>query len=264
MDIYSLSRNFWDYAYENPEIIKPNHCALYFFAIEHCNRLGWKQKFGLPSTMAMDAIGIKSHNTYAKTLNDLVEFGLITMIQHSKNQYSANIIAISKFDKAHDKALDRALIKHGAKQRESTIQSIDSIDIPIYNTTNLQINKSTSLQYSSEFDFFWDSYNKKIDRTKCEKVWNKLTESEIGKIIESVVDYVKVNSEVQFRKNPLTYLNGKCFNDEISDYSKKESNSEPPIGKMTKGLLQQQEIYNELLEQLENGTYVNPFDISKR
>jgi hypothetical protein len=45
MDIYSLSRNFWDYAYENPEIIKPNHCALYFFVIEHCNRLGWKQKF---------------------------------------------------------------------------------------------------------------------------------------------------------------------------------------------------------------------------
>jgi len=36
-------------------------------------------------------------------------------------------------------------------------------------------------------------------------------------------------------------------------------NSEPAPGKMTKGLLQQQEIYNELLEQIENGTYVNPF-----
>lgn len=46
--------------------------------------------------------------------------------------------------------------------------------------------------------------------------------------------------------------------------NKPKQNSEPPIGKMTKGLLQQQEIYNELLEQLENGTYVNPFDISKR
>jgi len=36
-------------------------------------------------------------------------------------------------------------------------------------------------------------------------------------------------------------------------------NSEPAPGKMTKGLIQQQEIYNELLEQIENGTYVNPF-----
>ena len=46
--------------------------------------------------------------------------------------------------------------------------------------------------------------------------------------------------------------------------NKPKNNSEPPIGKMTKGLLQQQEIYNELLEQLENGTYTNPFDITKR
>jgi rubrerythrin len=41
--------------------------------------------------------------------------------------------------------------------------------------------------------------------------------------------------------------------------NKPSTNSEPGPGKMTKGLLQQQEIYNELLEQIENGTYVNPF-----
>ena len=44
-----------------------------------------------------------------------------------------------------------------------------------------------------------------------------------------------------------------------SDFNKSKQNSEPALGKMTKGLLQQQEIYNELLEQIENGTYVNPF-----
>jgi len=259
MDIYSLSRNFWDYAYENPEIIKPNHCALYFFVIEHCNRLGWKQKFGLPSAMAMEAIGIKSHNTYSKTLNDLVEFGLITMIQQSKNQWSANIVAISNFDKAHSKALDKALIKHGSKQRESTVQSTDSIDIPIYKSTNLPIYKNTSIQRESDFIFFWDSYNKKIDRSKCEKAWNKLTNEEIENILSTVLDYVKANSDIQFRKNPSTYFNNKCWNDEIPDYSKKESNSEPAPGKMTKNLNQMQEIHNEFIEQMKNGTYTNPF-----
>jgi rubrerythrin len=44
-----------------------------------------------------------------------------------------------------------------------------------------------------------------------------------------------------------------------SNFKKPSTNSEPGPGKMTKGLLQQQEIYNELLEQIENGTYVNPF-----
>jgi len=116
---YELSRNWFDFCFENPEKIKPNHTALYFFAIEHYNRLGGKEKFGFPTTMAMEAIGIKSYNTYIKTLNDLVEFGALKMIERSRNQYSANIIAISKFNKALDKALDKALIKHGTKQSES-------------------------------------------------------------------------------------------------------------------------------------------------
>ena len=154
MNVYDLSRVFWDYAFENPERIKPNHIAMYFFAIEHCNRLGWKDKFGFPTTMVMDAISIKSYNTYIKTLTDLVEFGFIKMVERSKNQYSANIIALSKFNKANNKALDKAMIKHCTKQSESTIQSIsestvqsiDSIDKPIYNITNLPINQFTNIQ----------------------------------------------------------------------------------------------------------------------
>ena len=136
MNSYELSRDFWDFAFENPEKIKPNHCAIYFFAIEHCNRLGWKEKFGFPTTMVMDAIGVKSYNTFLNGLNELVEFGFIKMVERSKNQYSANIIALSKFDKALDKALDKAFIKHDTKQSQSTIQSIDSINKPITNKQN--------------------------------------------------------------------------------------------------------------------------------
>jgi hypothetical protein len=136
MNGYELSRVWFNFCFDNPEKIKPNHTALYFFCVEHCNRLGWKSKFGLPTTMAKEAIGIRSYNTYINTLNDLVEWGFIEMIERSKNQYSSNIIALSKFDKALDEALDRAFIKHGTKQGESTGQSIDSIDKPL--TTNLE------------------------------------------------------------------------------------------------------------------------------
>lgn len=129
MDLYSLSRQWFDWSFENPELIKPSHTALYFFCIEHCNRLGWKDKFGLPTTMAKDAIGIKSYHTYIDTLNDLINWGFIKLIQKSTNQYSCNIIALSNNAKAHSKALDKALIKHMSKQSQSTVQSIDSIDI---------------------------------------------------------------------------------------------------------------------------------------
>lgn len=128
MNSYELSRCWFNWCFENPEKINPNHTALYFFCIEHCNRLGWKEKYGLPTTMAKEAIGIRSYNTYIKTLNDLVDFGFIKLIEKSKNQYSSNIIALSKFTKALDKALDKAFIKHTIKQSESTQQSNDSID----------------------------------------------------------------------------------------------------------------------------------------
>ena len=128
LNSYDLSRAWFDFCFENPEQINPSHTAVYFFAIEHCNRLGWKQKFGFPTTMVMEAVGIKSYNTYKKILLDLVSFGFIKMIETSKNQYSANIIALSNFDKALNKALDKALIKHNTKQVQSTIQSIYSIN----------------------------------------------------------------------------------------------------------------------------------------
>jgi hypothetical protein len=131
MNGYDLSRRWFDWCFENPETIKPAHTALYFFIIEHSNRLGWPSKFALPTEMAKSAIGIHSYNTYIQTLNDLIKIGFIKMVQKSSNQYSSNIVAISNFDKALDKALDKAMIKHHTKQRESTIQSNDSINKPI-------------------------------------------------------------------------------------------------------------------------------------
>jgi hypothetical protein len=146
LNIYKLSRNWFNWCFENPEKITPLHTALYFFAIEHCNRLGWKEKFGLPTEMTKEAIGIKSWHTYIKAFNDLVNWGFFILIEKSKNQYSSNIIALSKNIKALDKALDKATTKHVSKQVQSTNQSNDSINKQIYNNTNLPI-------YENEFNF---------------------------------------------------------------------------------------------------------------
>lgn len=161
MDIFKLYRDFWDFAFENPDKIKPNHIAIFSFAIEHCNRLGWKQKYGLPSAMVMEATGIKSYNTYISAFNELIDFGFIKLIEKSKNQYSSNIIAISNFDKATNKALDKALIKHTTKQSESTLQSIDSIDIQytsIQETINKHGKNSNIVLSESEYQKLCEDY----------------------------------------------------------------------------------------------------------
>jgi hypothetical protein len=125
---YELSRAWFDFAFSNPEKIKPTHAALFFFAIENCNRMGWAEKFRLPSEMAMSAIGVHSYKTYISALNDLCEWGFLTMVQKSTNQYSANIVALVNFTEAQDKAATKALDNALLKQIPKQVQSIDSIN----------------------------------------------------------------------------------------------------------------------------------------
>lgn len=205
MNSYELSRNWFNWCFENPEKISPNHTAMYFFIIEHCNRLGWKEKFGLPMEMTKDAIGIKNYRTYSNTLNDLIEWGFITLIQKSKNQYSSNVIAIVKNTKANTKALDKAMQTHSQKQ----VESIVCIDKPDNNITIEQINNIFS------FDEFWNLYDKKSDKKKCKEKYEKLSLVQIEKIKVALPIYIKSKPDIQYRKNPLTWLNGECWNDEV-------------------------------------------------
>jgi hypothetical protein len=164
LNSYELSRAWFDFAFEHPEKISPNHAAIYFFAIEHCNRLGWKKKFGFPTQMAMDALGIKKHQTYIKYFNDLIEWGFFELVQKSLNQYSANIITIKTAMPKNGKALDKAIITHAAKQTEpngqsigqSNGQSIGSINKPI---NQEQINKS-KLEFADSLKPFLETYGK--------------------------------------------------------------------------------------------------------
>lgn len=139
MNIYHLSRKWWDWSFENPERVRPIHSAILFMAIEHCNRMGWKKNFGFPTTMVMEAIGVSNYKTYKKALDELVEFGFIQMVERSRNQYSANIIALVNFAEASGEAHGKALSKHMAKQ----VQSTASIDIQDYKNTG--ITESTSV-----------------------------------------------------------------------------------------------------------------------
>lgn len=164
-DIYSLTRNFFDWSFENPEKINTNHVALYYFILEHSNRLGWKEKFGLPTGMAMEAIGIKNYKTYGKTFTDLVEFGFVKLIEKSKNQYSSNVIALVKNTKAHTKALTKASLKHIPKQSSSSDNSSVSILIPSTTIPSTIIPSTEEPPKGANFDFKKSLLNYGFDST---------------------------------------------------------------------------------------------------
>ena len=100
MNGYEYSKAWFDFSFASSGKVKPVHTAIFFFAIERCNRLGWKSEFGFPTDLAMESLVIKNYKTYSKALQELVDWGFINWIQKSSNQYTANVIALVKITKA--------------------------------------------------------------------------------------------------------------------------------------------------------------------
>jgi hypothetical protein len=197
MNGYNLLRDWFNFKFANPSKTKASHSDFYCYLIDRWNRLGQKHEFGLPTSVTMEALGIGSYNTYKKTLNDLIEFGFVTIVSESKNQHQSKIIAISKNDKAIDKALDEANNKATDKATDTIIK---------------QKNNRTK-ERNLLFDKFWVMYGKSADKKKCMDKFILLSDSEIDLIFETLPIYLLKTPDVQYRKNPLTYINGKCWND---------------------------------------------------
>lgn len=99
------------------------------------------------------------------------------------------------------------------------------------NETESETETNANAAFSGEvtvwpsFDDFWDLYNKKQDKPKCIKKWEKIKQGAREKIMEHLELYVRSTPDIQYRKNPITYLNNESWNDEIiyNGTSKKKS-----------------------------------------
>lgn len=134
MNGYDLSRYWFNWCFENTGKYTPAHTALYMWICERWNRLGKKEKFGLPAMEAMEIIGI-SKNTYYKVFNDLVSWEFIFIESESKNQHSATVISLNqnlgKQREGKKTALDQALIQQMGNQLGEQGDSRGNIDKPI-------------------------------------------------------------------------------------------------------------------------------------
>lgn len=100
--------------------------------------------------------------------------------------------------------------------------SSDDKGVPDFSDIDRPLHKLGNIEYS--FDEFWDDYDKKKDKTKCEKKWKKIKESDKGKIKEFIPIYKAHEPDEEYRKNPLTFLNGETWKDEWSSYPPKQTN----------------------------------------
>lgn len=78
-----------------------------------------------------------------------------------------------------------------------------------------------------EFERFWNLYDKKQDREKAKSKFKKLSKADKAKIFETLPAYVASTPDKTYRKNPVTYLNNKSWNDEIINRNGARQTSTP-------------------------------------
>lgn len=99
--------------------------------------------------------------------------------------------------------------ERGSSQNDEHNNTVDN------NTFNNNSLRQTELEIYPTFEHFWDRYDKKTGKPKCEKVWNKISQKDREEIMEHLKIYVPNTPDKKYRKNPYTYLNQKAWKDEI-------------------------------------------------
>lgn len=89
------------------------------------------------------------------------------------------------------------------------------IEVNININSNLSKDKVKVEVEDSEFNYFWDSYDKKVGKPNTIREWGKLTKEEKEKIFKVLPIYINSKPDKQFRKDPERFLKHKVFNDEI-------------------------------------------------
>ena len=71
-----------------------------------------------------------------------------------------------------------------------------------------------------EFENFWKLYDKKVGKPICIKKWNKISKEDKELIFKKLPAYIKSTPDKQYRKDPATWLNQECWNDELIERDK--------------------------------------------
>lgn len=156
-----------------------------------------------------------SSQKIARELRKLEYLGLIESDVLSENKYDKtkwytlkNDLLSNEKSNVQNENIDYSKLNNGVLKNE---QYISDNKQQIINTDN-----KLNIIYS--FDEFWSLYPKKISKEKCKQVYSKLSLTEMQKIRETLPKFLKYKPfDTYTHPNPLTYLNQKRWDDEITE-----------------------------------------------
>lgn len=141
-------------------------------------------------------------NTISKCISNLNKLGFIDvqLIKNEKNVIENRII------KLVNKDISKNINIPKQKRLDPISENADN--------NNKSINNKTDI-----FNKFWDAYGKKVGLQACKNKFMKLDIDVCEKCVEAAKKYVSTTPDIKYRKNPLTWLNQGCWDDEYENQS---------------------------------------------
>ena len=197
--------------------LKPSLKTLYFYVWSKCDACGCY-------VVDMDYIKIDTGEKYSiSDFEKLSEFSLKKISSGKfffENFINVNYGTLKENYNPHKPAF-RSLLKNNIIYNSSLNQACFKLEEEEYEGEDKGEEEGkeehSDFEILEQFPFeeFWNSYDKKTERPACEKKFAKLSEKEKELIWAHVPKYVASTPDKKYRKNPDTYLNNKCWNDEI-------------------------------------------------
>lgn len=128
--------------------------------------------------------------------------------------------------KINDEEIAKNLLEDDVKILIASSEKISQLEVKefdINKTTSIKPQNNINILGNSKYSFeqFWDLYNKKVgDKKKCIAKWNKLTEEQKEKIMQTLPTFLATIKDKQFQPYPERYLNNERWNDDLSQQIK--------------------------------------------
>ena len=162
---------------------------------------------------------------YDRAINILKVMGIVEVKVKRSNFYNGNTVPHIKinrsiFENLFSEALgieeiaDRELPKGENPNDSKGISGSDKRSLPSITESTSEITPKIEIALKT-FNNFWLLYDKRTNQKKCFKIWLKIKSELHTTIYSHVKEYVKSTPDKKYRKNPETYLNNECWNDEI-------------------------------------------------
>lgn len=148
-------------------------------------------------------------------LSVLKEFELFVIQQYG----FGNTRVSESIEKRHEnsKRARNNIAKRWKKQTADNQQDNTVVLPKTYSSNTIIQDKIIKDNINIDFSAFWDLYNKKVGaKDKCESKWNKLTDAEREKIMQTLPAFLSSIKDKQFQPYAETYLNQKRWNDDLS------------------------------------------------